>query len=51
MTRGGLVSSLFPAETVERLVRDHLEGSRDQSPRLWKLLALEAWHTAHGGSL
>ncbi|MBN2477086.1 MAG: asparagine synthase (glutamine-hydrolyzing) [Pirellulales bacterium] len=44
----GLVTSLFPRPTVERLIENHLAGSRDQSHRLWKLYMLEKWNDCHG---
>ena len=43
LRRGGIVASLFPDRAVRRLLDRHERGSRDQSPRLWKLLMLDAW--------
>lgn len=43
LRRGGIVASLFPGRAVRRLLDGHERGSRDQSPRLWKLLMLDAW--------
>jgi asparagine synthase (glutamine-hydrolysing) len=36
----------FRQEVVERMVREHVEGSRNHGQRLWILLALELWHEA-----
>lgn len=43
LRRGGIVAALFPDRAVRRLLDGHQRGSRDQSPRLWKLLMLDAW--------
>jgi len=52
--RGWLEDVLFDPQTqsrgyfrraaVEGLVKDHVEGRRDHTPRLWSLLMLELWH-------
>jgi asparagine synthase (glutamine-hydrolysing) len=34
----------FEPRFVERLVREHVAGRRDHSPRLWGLVVLELWH-------
>ncbi len=34
---------IFSPSTVERLVREHLTGSRDHRDRLWLLLVFEMW--------
>ena len=34
----------FDACFVDRLVREHLAGSRDHTLRLWQLLVFELWH-------
>ncbi|PYV28864.1 MAG: asparagine synthase (glutamine-hydrolyzing) [Acidobacteria bacterium] len=34
----------FRTETIEELVRDHLNGRRDYSLHLWALISFEAWH-------
>ena len=34
----------FHPDSVRRLVREHTEGTRDHSSRLWALLWLELWH-------
>ena len=34
----------FDARFVERLVREHLAGTRDHTLRLWQLVVFELWH-------
>ena len=34
----------FEPGFVDRLIREHLEGRRDHSLRLWQLLVFELWH-------
>src|SRR3954454_21258784 len=34
----------FEPSFVERLVREHLSGTRDHTLRLWQLLVFELWH-------
>jgi asparagine synthase (glutamine-hydrolysing) len=34
----------FDPAFVDRLVREHLSGARDHTPRLWQLLVFELWH-------
>jgi asparagine synthase (glutamine-hydrolysing) len=34
----------FRAETVGRLLDDHVSGRADHSARLWSLAMLELWH-------
>jgi asparagine synthase (glutamine-hydrolysing) len=34
---------LFQRRTVERLIREHVEGGRDHTLRLWLLVVLELW--------
>ena len=34
----------FEPRFVERLVREHLAGTRDHTLRLWQLLVFELWH-------
>jgi len=34
----------FRRQFVERLVREHLDGTRDHSLRLWQLVVFERWH-------
>jgi asparagine synthase (glutamine-hydrolysing) len=34
----------FDARFIDRLIREHLSGTRDHSLRLWQLLVLELWH-------
>lgn len=48
---GAFISALFPRGFARRLIDTHLRSSRDQSARLWRLLALESWHRNFGGSL
>jgi asparagine synthase (glutamine-hydrolysing) len=42
-----LQRDLFQAETVERLVTDHITGKRERSHQLWALLMLELWFRNH----
>jgi len=49
--RGGIVRQLFRPRTVQRLIDAHRSGSRDQSPRLWKLYMLEKWYDQYGAAL
>jgi asparagine synthase (glutamine-hydrolysing) len=37
----------FDATVVARLIRDHLEGSRDNRKQLWTLFAFEMWHEGY----
>jgi asparagine synthase (glutamine-hydrolysing) len=34
----------FEPAVVSRLLREHLSGQRDHTPRLWQLLVFELWH-------
>ena len=34
----------FRPDSVERMIREHTEGSFDHAYRLWALLILELWH-------
>jgi asparagine synthase (glutamine-hydrolysing) len=34
----------FEPAFVSRLLREHLAGQRDHTPRLWQLLIFELWH-------
>lgn len=38
---------LFEPAAVSRLVRDHLEGRRDNRKQLWTLFAFEMWHDGY----
>jgi asparagine synthase (glutamine-hydrolysing) len=40
VTRRGI----FRPEAVERLLREHFEGTRDNAIKIWGLLMLEVWH-------
>jgi asparagine synthase (glutamine-hydrolysing) len=35
---------MFRPEAVERLLREHFEGGRDNAIKIWGLLMLEVWH-------
>ena len=48
LEREGIVASLFPRDKIEHLIDRHQRGSRDQSPRLWKLYMLQKWADCHG---
>jgi asparagine synthase (glutamine-hydrolysing) len=37
----------FEPAFVDRLVREHLNGTRDHTLRLWQLVVLELWHRAY----
>jgi asparagine synthase (glutamine-hydrolysing) len=37
----------FERDFVERLVREHLSGTRDHTYRLWQLVVFERWHRAY----
>lgn len=45
------VSRLFPPGFVQKLIDAHANGSRDLSPRIWSLLALQMWHDRFQGSI
>jgi asparagine synthase (glutamine-hydrolysing) len=34
----------FEPAFIERLVREHVAGRRDHTPRLWGLVVFELWH-------
>ena len=34
----------FDKQSLESLVKEHLDGTRDHGYRLWALLMLEHWH-------
>jgi len=40
VTRRGM----FRPEAVERLLKEHFEGGRDNAIKIWGLLMLEVWH-------
>jgi len=44
LTERALSRGIFKRGVVERLVREHLAGSRDHSAKLWCLLNVELWH-------
>jgi len=48
LERDGIVRSLISRKDVERIIDAHETGSRDQSPRLWKLYMLQKWHETYG---
>jgi asparagine synthase (glutamine-hydrolysing) len=35
---------IFRPDSVERLLKDHFEGRRDNALKIWALLMLEVWH-------
>jgi asparagine synthase (glutamine-hydrolysing) len=35
---------MFRPEAVERLLKDHFQGGRDNAIKIWGLLMLEVWH-------
>ena len=37
----------FDRAFVDRIVREHLDGTRDHTLRLWQLVVLELWHRAY----
>jgi asparagine synthase (glutamine-hydrolysing) len=44
MSRPASSRGYFQPRFVERLVREHLNGTRDHSLRLWQLVVFERWH-------
>ncbi len=40
---------LFEPSAVDRLVREHLDGRRDNHKELWTLFVFQLWHRAHLG--
>jgi hypothetical protein len=42
---------LFSPGFVQALIDSHAKGSRDLSPRIWSLLALQLWHSRFPGSI
>jgi asparagine synthase (glutamine-hydrolysing) len=44
LSERALGRGLFRPEAVRALVREHMEGSRDRSWKLWSLLNVELWH-------
>jgi asparagine synthase (glutamine-hydrolysing) len=44
LQQDGIIRGLFPERAIRRLVDAHQHGSRDQSPRLWRLYMLAVWH-------
>ncbi len=41
---------LFRPDAIEKLVAEHVDGTREHSQRLWTLLMLELWFRRHLGS-
>ncbi len=41
---GSIGRGYFRRAEIERLIREHQEGSTDHSTRIWALLQLEMWH-------
>jgi len=44
MSRPASTRGYFQPRFIERLVREHLDGTRDHSLRLWQLVVFERWH-------
>jgi asparagine synthase (glutamine-hydrolysing) len=44
---GAYVGTVFPGACVAGLLREHVSGTRNHGPRLWRLLSLELWHRNH----
>jgi asparagine synthase (glutamine-hydrolysing) len=44
----GLVGDLLPRGEIDKLIAMHINGSCDQSGRLWRLFALQRWHAIFG---
>jgi len=44
LARDAFVATWFERREIERLVRDHMTGARNEEMRLWTLLGLEVWH-------
>jgi asparagine synthase (glutamine-hydrolysing) len=48
LSPGRLASQgIFEPEAVQRLVRDHLSGRRDNRKELWALFVFQHWHRAN----
>jgi asparagine synthase (glutamine-hydrolysing) len=47
MSRRALQRGYFKPAAVEKLIKEHMEGTRDNQSRLWTLLMLELWHQVH----
>jgi asparagine synthase (glutamine-hydrolysing) len=45
LSRGAIEHrGIFRPDSVERLLKDHFEGRRDNALKIWALLMLEVWH-------
>jgi asparagine synthase (glutamine-hydrolysing) len=44
MSRPAASRGYFQPRFIERLIREHLDGTRDHSLRLWQLVVFERWH-------
>jgi asparagine synthase (glutamine-hydrolysing) len=44
----GIVSTILHRRDIEGLLSMHERGTRDQSPRLWRLFALQRWYRTFG---
>ena len=47
----GLAGALFPRSGLRQLIAAHQSGSRDQSPRLWKLFMLQKWSQTYAARI
>ena len=44
LSSSALQRGYFMKKSVERLLREHIDGKADHSYRIWALLFLELWH-------
>jgi asparagine synthase (glutamine-hydrolysing) len=44
----GIVADILPRQKAQTLIDMHLQGSRDQSHRLWRLFVLQRWYSVYG---
>ncbi len=45
------VGQFFRPGFPKKLIDSHVEGTRDQSHRIWTLMCLELWHRRYGGTV
>jgi asparagine synthase (glutamine-hydrolysing) len=50
LSRDALSRGYFQPAFVERILQEHLSGTRDHTLRLWQLVVFERWHQQYIGS-